>query len=151
MDTDQNKQINTDKSKPGLLHEELSFKVRKCIFNVAKKYGKGLKEGIFQKALAEEFTLSGINFEQQKRITIYSVETGKALGVYVPDFVVEDLIVIEIKATDFPLQKDIEQQLSYLKISKYEVGLLVNFNTPKLYIKRLIYTNDRKPYIRVNQ
>lgn len=151
MDTDQNKQIDTDKSKRGLLHEELSFKVRNCIFSVAKKYGKGLKEGILQKALAEEFTLKGINFEQQKRITIYSVETGKALGVYVPDFVVEDLIIIEIKATDFPLQKDIEQQLSYLKISKYEVGLLINFNTPKLYIKRLIYTNDRKPYIRVNQ
>jgi GxxExxY protein len=118
--------------------------------SVANKYGKGLKENIYQNALAEEFTKTGLKFEKEKRIPISSIETGKLLGHYTPDFVVEDTVIIETKATDFTVQKNIDQQLSYLKASKYEVGLLVNFNTPKLYIKRFIYTNDRKPHIRVN-
>src|ERR1035437_10129224 len=146
MNTDTDRQINTD-----LLYADLSFKVRGAIMNVANKYGKGLKESIYQKALAEEFDKLGMKYEQQKRITIYSVESGEPLGAYVPDFPVEDKIILEIKATDFVIPKDIQQQLSYLKASKYELGFLANFNTPKLYIKRSIFTNDRKPSFRVNQ
>jgi GxxExxY protein len=146
MNTDTNKRINTD-----LLYPDLSYKVRGAIMSVANKYGKGLKENIYQKALAEEFDKLIINYQQQKRITIYSIETGDPLGTYVPDFVIEDKIILEIKATDFTIQKDVSQQLSYLRASKYELGFLANFSTPKLYIKRSIYTNDRKPAFRVNQ
>jgi hypothetical protein len=146
MNTDADKRINTD-----LLYPDLSYKIRGAIMNVANKYGKGLKENIYQKALAEEFDKLGIKYLQQKRITIYSLETSKPLGVYVPDFLIEDKIILEIKATDFIIPKDVQQQLSYLKASKYELGFLANFSTPKLYIKRSIYTNDRKPTFRVNQ
>lgn len=146
MNTDTGKQINTD-----LLYADLSYKVRGAIMSVSNKYGKGLKESIYQKALAEEFDKLGIKHEQQKRITIYSVESGEPLGTYVPDFLVEDKIILEIKATDFVIPKDIQQQLSYLKASKYELGFLANFNTPKLYIKCSIFTNNRKPTFRVNQ
>lgn len=145
MNTDKNKPIDTD-----LLYPELSYKVRGAIMSVSSKYGKGLKESIYQKALAEEFDKLGIKYGQQKRITIYSIETGKPLGVYVPDFVIEDKIILEIKATDFIILKDVEQQLSYLRASRYELGFLANFSTPKLYIKRSIYTNNRKPAFRVN-
>jgi GxxExxY protein len=99
---------------------------------------------------AEEFDKLGISYQQQKRITIYSIETGEPLGTYVPDFVVEDKIILEIKSTDFVIQKDVQQQLSYLKASKYELGFLANFSTPQLYIKRSIFTNDRKPAFRVS-
>ena len=146
MNTDTNKRINTD-----LLYPDLSYKVRGAIMSVANKYGKGLKENIYQKALAEEFDKLIINYQQQKRITIYSIETGDPLGTYVPDFVIEDKIILEIKSSDFVVKKDIEQQLSYLKASKYELGFLANFSTTQLYIKRSIYTNDRKPAFRVNQ
>jgi GxxExxY protein len=146
MNTDQSKQIDTD-----LLYPDLSYKIRGAIMNIANKYGKGLKESIYQKALAEEFDKLGINYQQQKRITIYSFETGKPLGTYVPDFLIDDKIILEIKATDFIIQKDVQQQLSYLKASKYELGFLANFGTPQLYIKRSIFTNDRKPAFRVNQ
>ncbi len=97
--------------------------------------------------MEEELTLKGIKFESQKRINIYSVETGKVLETYVPDLVIEDAIVLEIKDTTFPIQQDLQQQLSYLKASRYEIGYLVNFSTPQLYIKRSIYTNDRKPFL----
>jgi len=143
-------QINTNVE---ILHKDLSYVLQKCFYNVANKYGKGFKESIYQKALSEEFELNQLSTEPQKRITIYSIDTGKALGVYIPDYVVENLIIVEIKATNFTIQSFIEQQLSYLRASEYELGYLVNFSAPKLFIKRSIYTNDRKPFlnkIRVN-
>ncbi|MBI5530808.1 MAG: GxxExxY protein [Candidatus Doudnabacteria bacterium] len=144
MDTD-NKQKNTD-----LLFNDLTYKIRGAIFTVSNTYGKGLKEIIYQKALAEEFNKLQIKFEQQKRININSLNTGKILGTFIPDFVVEDKIIIEIKATDFTIEQAKKQQLSYLKASKYEVGFLVNFCSSPLYLKRQIYTNDRKAHICVN-
>ena len=130
-----------------ILHRDLSYKIQGAIFNTAKKYGNGLKEIIYQKALVEALLAVGLQAEEQKRISIYSVDSGKILGVYVPDIVVEDLVPIEIKASTFTVKRDLDQQLSYLKASKYELGYLVNFGTPQLYLKRFIYTNDRKPFL----
>ncbi len=134
-------------SEDSLLEKELSYKVRGCFYNVANKYGKGLKEIIYQKALEEELEKENLKFESQKRIDIYSLETGKKFGTYVPDILVEDKIIVEIKATSFTRVDDINQQRSYLKASKYEIGYLVNFCTQELEIKRSICTNDRKPFI----
>lgn len=138
------KRISVNKN---LLEPELSYKIQGAIYNVANKYGTGLKEQIYQKALAEELTKQGLQFEPQKHINIYSLDTGKSLGVYVPDFVIKDKVIIEIKSSNFTTRQDIDQQHSYLKASTYEIGYLVNFGTPKLDIRRSIYTNDRKPFI----
>lgn len=127
-----------------VLYAELSYQIQGAIYDVANNYGKGLKEIIYEKALGEALTKRGLLWERQKQIPIYSSETEKKLGVYIPDIVVEDKIVIEVKATDFTTKQNLQQQLSYLKASKYEVGYLVNFCAQKLYIKRSIYTNDRK-------
>ena len=59
-------------SEDGLLEKELSYKVRGCFYNVANKYGKGLKEIIYQKSLEEELEKENLKFESQKRIDIYS-------------------------------------------------------------------------------
>mgnify|MGYP001559749864 FL=1 len=138
---------NKHKSQIGLLEPELSYKIQGCLFELANKYGKGLKESIYQKALEEEFQKQKLKFESQKRINIYSLETGKKLGVYIPDFVIENKIIVELKSSTFTTQTDIAQQRSYLRASTYELGYLVNFGTPKLDIKRSIYTNDRKQFI----
>ena len=130
-----------------ILEKELCYKIQGCIFSVSSKYGKGLKEIIYQKALSEEFEKQRIKIEEQKRINIYSFDTGKKLGTYVPDFLVENKVIVEIKASSFTMKQDIEQQRSYLRISEYEIGYLINFCTPKLEIKRSIYTNDRKPFL----
>jgi len=130
-----------------LLEEELTYKIRGCFFNVSNAYGKGLKESIYQKALTESLAKAGLKFVSQFRIDIYSLESGKKLGTYIPDFVVENKVIIEIKASGFTRQDDISQQLSYLRCSIYEIGYLVNFNTPKIDIRRSIFTNDHKPFI----
>ena len=130
-----------------IIEKDLCYKIQGCIFNVSNKYGKGLKENIYQNALAEEFLKNGLATVGQKRINIYSFDTGNKLGTYIPDFVVENKIILEIKASNFTTKQDLEQQRSYLRISEYEIGYLVNFCTDELYIKRSIHTNDRKPFI----
>lgn len=132
-----------------ILEKKLCYNIQKCIFSVSSKYGKGLKEIVYQKALAEEFEKQGLKFEEQKRIDIHSLDSGKKLGTYIPDFLVEKKVIVEIKASSFTINQDIEQQRSYLRISEYEIGYLVNFCTPKLKIKRSIYTNDRKPFLKL--
>jgi len=130
-----------------LLEKELSYKIQGCVYNVANKYGRGLKEKIYQKVLAEELKNADIKFEEQKRINIYSFESGEKIGTYIPDFLVDSKIIIEIKASNFTTRQDIEQQRSYLRISAYEIAYLINFCMDNLYIKRSIYTNDKKPFI----
>lgn len=121
-----------------LLYPELSYQIQGAIFAVVNKYGRGLKESIYQKALAEEFTKRGISFEEQKRIKIYSLESGKVLGIYVPDFIVDGKVIVEIKATEFTTKQDITQQQSYLKASMFEAAYLVNFGTRQLFMKRSV-------------
>ncbi|MFH1048918.1 MAG: GxxExxY protein [Patescibacteria group bacterium] len=130
-----------------VLESVLSYRIVGAIYNTANKYGKGLKEQIYQKALAEEFTKANLPFEEQKRINIYSLDTAKILGVYIPDFLIENKIIIEIKSSDFTIKKFLEQQRSYLRASIYEIAYLVNFGTDKLDIRRSIYTNDRKQFV----
>jgi len=130
-----------------ILEADLCYRIVGAIYNVANKYGKGLKEQIYQKALVEELTKQRLEFEQHKRINIYSLDTAKHLGVYVPDFLVEDKVIVEIKSSDFTTKKDIDQQRSYLRSSIYEIAYLVNFGTRKLDIRRSIYTNDRKVFV----
>ena len=102
-----------------LLEKELSYKIQGCIFNVSNNYGKGLKEIIYQKALEEELKREGLNFESQKRINIYSFESGKVFGTYIPDFLIEGRVILEIKAC-----------------------------TERLDIRRSIYTNDKKSFFK---
>jgi len=133
-----------------LLESDLSYKIRGCFYSVFNKYGPGLKEIIYQKALEEEFNKQKIKFHSQKRINIYSLDSGKLLGTYIPDFIVEEKIIVELKANSYLTQIDINQQRSYLRANMYEIAYLVNFGVNKLEIKRSIFTNDRKPFIRVN-
>lgn len=130
-----------------LLEAELSYKLRGCFFNVYNLYGHGLKEIIYQKALVEEFEKQKIKHEQQKRIEIYSLESGKKLGLYIPDFLIEGKIIVEIKSTPMTLSSFIRQQRSYLRASKFEIGFLVNFGGIEIDIRRSIFTNDRKQFI----
>jgi GxxExxY protein len=85
-----------------------------------------------------------IFYQREKNIEISSPITGKTLGVYRPDFIINDKIILEVKAVDLIPKNFIDQIYSYLKLSKFELGIFVNFKSEKLYIKRIIYTNDRK-------
>jgi GxxExxY protein len=139
--------VNTDKHR-FFPHKELGYKLRGIFFEIRNRYGVGHKELVYKNLILEKLKERGLSFVVEKAIKIYSLDTGKPVGVYVPDIIIEDVIVVEIKSTRFTSRQDEKQLYYYLRSSKYEVGYLVNFSTPELYIKRIIYTNDRKPFLR---
>jgi len=100
-----------------------------------------------RKCYIKELSLRGINYEREKPIKVYSPRTKKVIGSYQPDFIVEDKIIIELKALEQMPRRMIDQLYSYLRNSEYELGFLVNFRSGGVDIKRVIYTNDRKKHI----
>lgn len=134
---------NTDR----FLHKELSYKIIGCCMEIHSEYGNHHNERIYHKLLEENFSRKNIEFVSKPKITVYSRKSGKEIGCYYPDFLVNNLIILELKATPLLLKKDEIQLSEYLKIGPYEVAYLINFGISKLYFKRIIYTNDRKNFL----
>ena len=125
----------------GLIYADLTYKVRGAIFNVYNALGPGHKEPVYQKALAKELIFTKIAFQIETPLDVNY--RGEKVGNYRPDFIIDNRLILEIKATEF-MPKIFEQQLiRYLKTTNFKVGLLVNFGGAKLFIKRLIWTNPR--------
>jgi len=121
----------------GLLYENITYKIRRCVFNVYNELGFGHKESVYQKALEQEFQKEGLKFESQKRLAIHY--NGKKVGDYVPDFLVENKVIIEIKSSKFLTKNDKRQIFYYLRGSDFRLALLINFGAPKLQIERLVW------------
>lgn len=126
---------------PDLLYPDLSYRVVGAIFEVWKKLGPAFKESVYQKAPIEEFKKGNIPFVSQKQIPIFYNE--KKVGVYVPDFIIEDKILLEIKHVPRLTFRESKQAWYYLKGTSYKLLLLINFGGKKLEIKRRIYDKAR--------
>ena len=104
--------------------------------------GNAFKETVYHNALIEELKASHIEVESQKRINIYY--RNKKVGVYIPDLIVGNLIIVEIKCKPNLTLNDIRQFWHYLKGSEYKVGYLVNFGQPKkVELIRRVYDTAR--------
>ena len=106
-----------------------------CAIEVHKNLGPGLLESIYEKALCCELDLRGIKHESQVMVPI--LYKGNLLGEHRLDLLVENEIIVEIKAVDRYEPVFNAQLLSYLKLTGKHLGLLVNFNVPAL--KRILY------------
>lgn len=126
---------------PDLLYPELSYDVVGAILEVWKRLGPVFKESVYQRALEEELRNRGILFENQKQIPIFY--NDKKVGIYVPDFVIDDKILLEIKHLPALTFKEKKQSWYYLKGTDYKLLLLVNFGSKKLEIVRRIYDKAR--------
>lgn len=127
--------------KEDYLYRELTYKIRGALFEVYNTLGPGFKETIYHHALAKEFIIRQIPFEEKVKIPIFY--KGEKVGTYEPDFVVDDKILIEIKsATNMPKVFEI-QLFHYLKGTNYKLGFLVNFGAENLDIRRYIYEKAR--------
>lgn len=139
--TDKKKKIYTD-GKADLLYSNLTYRVRGALFAVYNELGYGHKESLYQKALVAEF--ESISLPYKREVPLKVTYKGEQVGNYRPDFLIDDKVVLEIKAVEF-IPKTFETQLvNYLKATDFELGMLVNFGSSKLYIKRLINTYPRK-------
>jgi GxxExxY protein len=133
-------QINADQ-KDYFLYKDLTYNIRGAIFNVYNKIGPGQKENVYAKALELELKIRDIKFEREKTIPVNYLE--EKIGVYKPDFVIEDKIILEVKALPFVRKIEERQLWNYLKGSNYKLALLVNFGNQKLDIRRVIYDQSR--------
>lgn len=133
-----------------LLYKELSYRIQGAAIEVRKDFGSGHKEQVYQKAFEEELKRRKIKYRREESIKIYSPKDGKFIGLYRPDFVIDNKIVIEIKAEKIVPRQEFKRMYDYLRNSKYELGYFINFASSKLYIKRIIFTNDRKPFLKNN-
>ncbi|MBI2436891.1 MAG: GxxExxY protein, partial [Candidatus Magasanikbacteria bacterium] len=127
-----------------LLYEDLTYKIRKCLFAVRKNIGLGHKENIYGNALEIEFKKEGLAFEKEKIIDVKY--DNKKIGVYRPDFVIENKIIIELKALPFVGQKEKRQVWTYLKGSSYKLALLVNYSHKDIEIERVVYDIARQDF-----
>lgn len=143
--------MRTQNDTKKILHKELSYLIQGCCFDIRKEYGPGQKESIYVNLLREYLESKGVLTEKEKAIKIYSSKSGKLVGIYRPDLIVNKKIPIEVKSSRFTSKQDEKQLYFYLRNSEYELGYLINFSTPQLYIKRIIYTNDRKPFLRAHE
>lgn len=132
-----------------ILYKELSYELVGCFYNVRNKYGNFHKEKIYHKALIEELDLKRIKFIFEPKINLYSLTTSKMISYYKPDFLIDGLILVEIKALPFTKKENIMQLFEYLKISEYELAYLVNFGEQKFEPKRFIHTKDRKDFLKL--
>ncbi|MFA4941202.1 MAG: GxxExxY protein [Patescibacteria group bacterium] len=130
--------------KEGILYKDLSYKVQGILFEVRKTYGSGHKEKVYCNAIEELLVANKTFYKREPSFNVLSKLTGKIIGIYRPDFVIDDKIILEVKAVDIIPKNFIDQIYSYLKVSKFELGIFVNFRSPRLYIKRIIYSNERK-------
>lgn len=127
-----------------LLHEKLTYKIRGLCYEIQKQYGGFLKEVVYHRALSEKLIRDGLKFKHEPRLRIVSLDTGKSIGAYQPDFLIEDTIIIELKAKPILSRADHKQILDYLRFNKYQVGLLVNFSPEGCTIYRKVYTHEFK-------
>ena len=115
---------------------ELSHRIIAIAIDVHKKLGPGFQEKIYEQALLKEFEKAGVQFEKQKIIRVEYNGTG--LGNQRVDLLVDDEIIVELKACNkiIPLFRD--QVISYLKTTDKRLGLILNFGRSKLEIKRVV-------------
>lgn len=123
------------------LYEDITYKIRGACFKVWNEFGSSVKENIIEKSLCIEMHNLGLKVERQKRIDIFY--KNQKVGTYIPDLIINNVILIELKRKPF-ISRDNERQFwLYLKGSEYKLGLLINFGPNGLDIRRRIYDKAR--------
>ena len=118
------------------IHSEITHKIIGCAMKVHSTLGNGFQEVIYQRCLAIEFTNKGLKFSRELAFPIFY--GGNNVGTRRVDFLVEDKIMVEIKAVTILENVHLAQAINYLEAYKLEIGLLINFGAKSLEFKRLI-------------
>lgn len=121
-------------------HSELTGKIIGCAMKVHRTLGNGFPEVIYQRCLEIEMAAQGLQFSRELEMAIYY--EGIVVGKRKVDFLVEDIIMVELKAVSFLDDNNLAQALNYLEAFKLETGLLINFGSKSLEFRRV--TNERK-------
>ncbi|MDP2724613.1 MAG: GxxExxY protein [Bacteroidales bacterium] len=124
-----------------MLYEELTSEIIEVFYKVYNTLGYGFLEKVYENAMMIELKKAGLKCKSQCPVKVYY--EGESVGDYFADIIVEDLIILELKAAEALVDEHGYQLINYLKATDREVGLLFNFGK-KPQFKRKIFTNDRK-------
>lgn len=113
--------------------------VRETSFAIHKYHRNGHLEKIYENALVNRLRKQRLEVEQQYPLKVFD-EDGTVLGEYFADLLIEGCLIVELKACKSIDESHVAQLLGYLKSSRIETGLLINFGSAKLYIKKYLMT-----------
>ncbi|MBK8628167.1 MAG: GxxExxY protein [Saprospiraceae bacterium] len=126
---------------------DLSYIVRKAVFNVHNELGPGLFESVYEAAMLIELELLGLKAESQKDVKAMYKNRDLGLGFRI-DILVDDELIVEIKSVETLSNTHKKQLLTYLRLTKKKLGILVNFNDESIIDKesiiRIINTKQHK-------
>ncbi len=120
-------------------NDEITHKIIGCAMKIHNTLGNGFQEVIYQRCMVLEMEKQGLNFEREKEIPIFY--EGVNIGTRRADFLVEDSIIIELKATIKLEDVHLAQALNYVEAYKKDTGLLINFGAKSLEFKRVFRKN----------
>jgi GxxExxY protein len=124
--------LNDDK----VLHKELSYKIIGLAMKIHNELGGGFLEKVYENAMIVLLNKEGIVAKQQVSTPIYF--EGQLIGDYYADIIVEDKIILELKAVECITDVHRAQALNYLKATKLKLAIIVNFSRPKLQMERVV-------------
>jgi len=124
-----------------LLYQQLTDSILRTFFEVYHELGYGFLEKVYQNSMYLELKQRGFNVEAQKQIKVYY--KGIAVGEYYADLVVNNCVILELKAAEMIVQEFEWQLINYLRGTNSEVGLLLNFGK-KAEFRRKVFENTRK-------
>ena len=125
-----------------LIYEELSKKVINAYYNVQRILGKGLAEKVYENALCIELEEMGIPYVRQKELPVEY--KGHNIGNYIADIVVDEKIILELKAVNAITQEHVAQTLNYINLTHSKVGYILNFSQQEGFgFKRLLGLSAR--------
>ena len=131
-----------------MLHEEITSVIIAAYYDVYNSLGYGFLEKVYENALILELQKRNLTVKQQFPIKVYY--DGQVVGEYFADLLVNDLVIIELKAAEQIIKAHEAQLVNYLKATNLEVGLVLNFGSQAEF-KRKIFSNSRKPSLKGNQ
>jgi GxxExxY protein len=123
------------------LHQDLTSKIISCFYKVYNALGFGFLEKVYENAMLIELNNIGLFVERQKPISVFYNE--KLVGEYFADIIVDNKVIIELKAAESLIVEHELQLINYLKATDIEVGLLLNFGK-KPEVRRKIFSNKNQ-------
>lgn len=127
--------------------KEVSDKILSAFFAVYNGLGYGYLEKVYENAMVYAMRQRGLKVEQQRRISVYF--DGVMVGDYFADILVENRIIVELKAAESIAESHIAQLMNYLKATPCEVGFVLNFG-PEASFKRLLFSNFKKRNLKIS-
>ncbi|MFH1862574.1 MAG: GxxExxY protein [bacterium] len=118
-------------------YKSITEKIIGCAFEIHKVLGNGFLEKVYENALSHQLRTVGLTVEQQKSVQVFY--DGVVVGDYVCDLLVENRIIVELKAVKALDEIHFAQAINYLKATGLKICILLNSGTPKVQVKRVVY------------